>query len=92
MPVIRDFDDELSTSAKLAARIRLVEMRRNFECAGRVVFVILSALRSADGQPIWNVVWQPDQPTRLSLQDIADFDKGKRWAVAEILRELERRR
>lgn len=77
------------TAAALAARIRVVPMRRNFQCAGRVVYVILAALRTEDRTPTFDVVWQPDAPARLSGKDMADFDNGKRRAVAEILKQLE---
>jgi len=89
MPVKRDFGDELPTSAKLAARIRNVKLRHNFTVGDRVVYVILAALRTEEREPIFDVIWQPDQPARLSHEDIAEFDRGKRQAVAEILRQLE---
>lgn len=64
-------------------------LRRSFECAGRTVYVMLSALRTDTGEPQFEINWQPSRPERLSSEDMALFDRRRAQAVAELLGELE---
>lgn len=66
-------------------------LRRAFKCAGRTVYVLVAGLRSRTGEVLFDVVWVPSPPERLSSADIAMFDRSKAWAVTQLLAELEAR-
>lgn len=62
---------------------------RAFRVAGGVVWITLSALHRQNGEQRFLVTWQPPgPPQRLSADDIAAFDAGKRAAIADIRRAL----
>ncbi|RTL30703.1 MAG: hypothetical protein EKK47_10395 [Burkholderiales bacterium] len=65
------------------------KFRRSFDCAGRTVYVAVTGLDDETGAPVFRVHWMPDRPTRLTADDIAAFDAGRRQAIAALTAELE---
>ena len=75
-------DDRLQITA-------LPSLRRTFHVPGRgTVGVTLEPIRRADGSPVFIIEWWV-KPERLTLQDIAVFDRGLAEARRELLADME---
>jgi hypothetical protein len=64
-------------------------LTRTFPVGDRTVAISIEAISQADGAAIVEIHWLPRRPERLSLDDIAQFDRGFKQARAELLAALE---
>lgn len=64
-------------------------LHRSFQCAGRVCWISLSALRADDGSPRFDVRWMPGPPPRMLPADIEQYEAGRRLAEHAIRTHLE---